>query len=185
MAQLQASIPLTVTLRQETVAAFQAQYKDIPIAEWMATKCRLWLENFKDGGLMLSPDQVMKIEQDSGKPVNSGAEVVSAIGKTNDVADGQRTFLLTLDPTYVQPLIDRATEIGRTPTELVNDSWSWILDNNWLMSLDATYQPPVFFPNYKLIQTLTGKDRPTGAEIEKAITELVQIAKSAQKQTAE
>lgn len=186
MAQPVVTIPLTVSLRQTTLDAFQAQVQDVPIADWMATRARQWFENFVNGGIMLSPDHVKKIEEHSGKPLANGADVVAAIGTSNSMAaDGSRTFLLSLDPTWVEPLRIRAEEMGITAEQLINDTWAMALDNQWAMNLDAAYKPPVFFPNYNVIQVLTGKQRPTGAETEKAIAELVKIAKNAQKQMAE
>ena len=185
MAQPVATIPLSVSLRQSTVDALSASVQDISLSEWLSTRCRQWIENFRDGGLMLSPDQVSKIQEVAAKPIANGNDVVSAIGKTRGNADGQRTFLLSLDPTFVGPLQVRADEMGRTPEDLINDMFSMALDNNWAMSLDAAYQPPVFFPHFKIVQTLTGLDRPTGAEIEKAISELVRVAQAARKSMAE
>jgi hypothetical protein len=186
MAQQQAHVPLTVVLRQETLDAFQEQIQGLPVADWMATRARQWFEGFKDGGIFLNPDQVKKIEEHNGKPVANGADVVAAVGRGNSMSpDGSRTFLLSIDPAFVGPLQVRADEMGRTPDDLINDMFSMAMDNGWAMTLDAAYLPPVYFPNFRLIQTLTGKDRPTGAEIEKAISELVQVAKAAQKQVAE
>jgi hypothetical protein len=152
----------------------------------MSTRARQWFENFVNGGVMLTPDHVAKIEEQGGKPIANGADVVAAVGKGNSMAaDGSRTFLLSLDPTWVEPIKNRAQEMGITVEQLINDTWSMALDNNWATYLEASYTPPVYFPHYRVIQTLTGKDRPTGAEIEKAISELVQVAKAAQKQVAE
>jgi hypothetical protein len=186
MADQRVNIPVTVTLRQTTLDAFQAQVQDVPLAEWLSVRCRQWLEGYKDGGIFLTPDQVKKIEEHNEKPVGNGADVVAAVGKGNSMAaDGSRTFLLSLDPTWVEPIKNRAQEMGITVEQLINDTWSMALDNNWATYLEASYTPPVYFPHYRVIQTLTGKDRPTGAEIEKAISELVQVAKAAQKATAE
>ena len=185
MADQRVNIPITVSLREPTVKAFQEQNIDIPLSDWMAVRARQWFENFRDGGLMLSPDQVSKIQEVAEKPIANGNDVVAAVGKTRGVADGQRTFLLTIDPAFVGPYQERAKEMGRTVEELISDMWAMALDGSWAMSLEASYLPPVFFPNFRLIQTLTGKSRPTGAEIEKAISELVQVAKAAQKATAE
>lgn len=186
MAQQSVSVPLSVQLRQSTLDAFQSQVQDVPLSEWMSTRARQWFENFVNGGVMLTPDHVAKIEEQGGKPIANGADVVAAVGRGNSMAaDGSRTFLLSLDPAFVAPLQVRADEMGRTPEDLINDMFSMALDNGWAMSLDAAYQPPVFFPHFRLIQTLTGLEKPTGAEIEKAISELVQVAKAAQKATAE
>ena len=186
MAQQSVSVPITVSLRPETLTAFQEQIQGLPVADWLSTRCRQWLEGFKDGGVFLTPDQVRRIETTSGKPIANGADIVAAVANGSGMtADGERSFLLTLDPAFVGPYQERAKEMGRTVTELIGDMWSMALDGSWAMSLEASYLPPVFFPNFRLIQTLTGKSRPTGAEIEKAISELVQVAKAAQKQTAE
>ena len=181
MAVSQAHVPITVSLKQETLAAIQSQVTDQPVADWMSGKARVFFENFVNGGILLTSEQVIKIEELAGKPVGNGKDVITAIGKSHGMVDGARTFLLSLDPTWVEPLKIRAAEMGRTPTDLINDMFSFALDGNWAMTLEANYLPPVYFPHYKAIQQLTGKDRPTGADIEAAIAELVKLAKTAPK----
>ena len=185
MAQ-QAHVPITVALRQETLDAFQAQIQDVPLAEWMGTRARQWFEGFKDGGIFLTPDQVRKIEETSGKPISNGADIVAAVSRGNSMSpDGSRTFLLSLDPTFVEPIRIRAAEMGITLDQFINDTWSMALDNGWMGSLDPAYVPPIYFPHYKVVQALTGLDRPTGAQIEAAISELVKVAQAARKSMAE
>jgi len=177
MEQSSAMVPITLSLRKTTVDALSSQIQDISLSDWLSTRCRLWVENYVSGSVFLSPDQTRKIEELAGKPIANGNDVVSAIGKTHDIEDGQRTFLLSLDPAYVGPIADRAKEMGIEPADFINNMWSWALDQNWFTYLEPSYQPPVFFPHFAVIQRLTGKDRPTGAEIEKAIGELVTLAK--------
>lgn len=172
-------IPLTLVLREETAKQFQDSLKDVPFTDWLATRARLWFENYANGGVMLSPDQVKKIEETVEKPVSNGSDVVNAVGASRNIQDGSHTFLLTLDPTWVQPLKDRAAEMGRTPEELIDDMFSIGMENNWAYSLDPTYQPPVYFPHPEILKGLTGKDRPTGAEVEKGIQQLVTEARKA------
>jgi hypothetical protein len=150
-------IPLTLVLREETAKQFQDSLKDVPFTDWLATRARLWFENYANGGVMLSPDQVKKIEETVEKPVSNGSDVVNAVGASRNIQDGSHTFLLTLDPTWVQPLKDRAAEMGRTPEELIDDMFSIGMENNWAYSLD----------------------RPTGAEVEKGIQQLVTEARKA------
>ena len=172
-------IPITLILREETANQFKDTIKDVPLSDWLATRARLWFENFANGGVMLTPDQVRKIEDTIGKQVENGNDVVSAVGASRNIADGANTFVLSLDPTWVQPLIDRATEMGRTPEELINDMFSIGMENNWAYSIDAAYQPPIYFPHRKILKTLTGKDRPTGAEVEASIETIVSEFKKA------
>ena len=172
-------IPITLILREETANQFKDTIKDVPLSDWLATRARLWFENFANGGVMLTPDQVRKIEDTIGKQVENGNDVVSAVGASRNIADGANTFVLSLDPTWVQPLIDRATEMGRTPGELINDMFSIGMENNWAYSIDAVYQPPIYFPHREILKTLTGKDRPTGAEVEASIKTIVSEFKKA------
>ena len=172
-------VPITIILREETAKQFQDSVKDIPFGDWLATRARLWFEGFANGGIMLSPDQIKSIEKIIGKPIANGNDVVNAAGASQNIQDGSRTFLLTLDPTWVQPLKDRAAEMGRTPEDLVNDMFSIGFENNWAYSLEPSYQPPVYFPHPEILKGLTGKDHPTGAEVESGIKQLVAAAKGA------
>jgi hypothetical protein len=172
------TVPITVSLRQETLTAFQEQNKDIPVGDWMGSKARQWFENFVNGAVFLTPDQTRKIEEMAGAPIASGHDIVASVAKGNGMSeDGERTFMLRIDPAFVGPLKTRADEMGITVEQLINDTWSMACDNNWAMFLEPEYRPPIFLPHYQVVQKLTGKDRPTGAEIEKAIGELVTLAK--------
>jgi hypothetical protein len=170
-------VPIEVTLRQQTFEKLSASVQDVPVADALSSQVQQFLENRADGALVLKPEHIAKIEEVTGKKIKNAQDVVTAALVPAGQDESGSIIKVHIDPTWMGPLAERAKEMGLTVDYLLSDLIQLGLESNWAYGLDASYKPPVYLPNYGIVEELTGKLRPTGAEVEQAIRELQRKAR--------
>lgn len=134
-----------------------------------------YLELSADGGLLLPPESIAEIEAAIGKRVTNARDVVQAAAKSGSIEDGAWAFRFSIDPSYREPIEERAKEMGRTPKELIQDMVDYAIEQNWYMGIETegtrrTFPPRIEkFLAERLGQDFTVEDiRKKFAELEKA-----------------
>lgn len=168
------NLPLSIALPK---AAYVALTSDIapgiqPV-DVLSRRVQLFLESLASGGVMLKPEQVVEIENNSGKTVRDGQDVVRATEAPAKKASGRIAIEVTIDPAWSDPLNEIARSSGRSLEDMLSDMWEISLQNNWAYNFTPAY-PPIYIKDsdYDLLRGITEQTRPTGDEIVTAIREL-------------
>jgi hypothetical protein len=128
-----AIIPLTVSIKEESIAKLVPAGSSTPVADALSARCSQYLEVTADGGLVLRSEELSEIEKNWGKQIRSGQDVVKAtMIKAGRTEEGQTRFEGYLDPVWTEPLKVLALESGRSVDELVREVYEMALENNWL-----------------------------------------------------
>jgi hypothetical protein len=174
----QVTVPLNVTLREETFAALTSGIRDVQPTDVLRRRAEQVLETMAGGGLVLTPDHVKEIEGNSKKPVQSGRDVVLATESPAQRIDGGLSIQLRLDPAWEEALKTLAESSGRTVDMLIFDMWDIALENQWCYSITPKY-PPVYLDTetYELVQKITDVERPNTNQIRTALKRLISQAK--------
>lgn len=171
-------IPLQVNLTQSAYDILAAGIKDQPVAVGLAQKATVIFDNLANGGVLLTPDQVRKIEQASRKEINRGADVVAAVQGGNNIEEDAKVRKWRLDPVYDDPLEEMARTTGRSVDDLLSDMMNMAIENNWIFGFIPS-NGPVFLTDSDLRywQQVTGKQNPMGADITAAMKQItVEVA---------
>lgn len=170
------NVPITVNLTQPVFQIMQEANKDIPLATALSNKATVFFDNLANGGMMLTPDQIKKIEQVYKKPIDRGADVVAAVQAGSSIEDDSRVRKWKLDPVYDEPLEEAARNAGRSVDELLSDMMNMAIENNWIFGF-VPQNGPVFLTEADLRywQQATGKQKPTGADMTEAVKKMTQV----------
>ena len=139
-------LPISLSLRQETLDRLTASVTDISAADALSARASAYLENLADGGMALTPDQVTQIEASYQKPIRNGNDVVAAVQKSSGFENGV-VFPNRIDPSFLPPLEERALEVGRSVNDLLSDMVEFGLENNWLYGIQFDGKRRTFSPD--------------------------------------
>jgi hypothetical protein len=135
MAIKQSSVPITLRISEETLNTVSREFQSTPVAEALGSRCSQFVEALANGGFMLSGDHVRAIETNYKRPVSNPKDVIKATEVSAKKEDGRNVYSFSIDPAEEPRLLERATEIGRTPAELMRDVIEYALDNEWVYSI--------------------------------------------------
>lgn len=139
MPQAKLNVPLSIALRQETYDKLVGRVRDVSPAEILSARAAEFLEFLADGGVMLKPDDVTKIDQAIGKPIKNAKDIVGAVLRGAGITDGgESVFQFSLDPVYAEAFSERAREVDKTPGELMGEVVDQALELDWMMGINPT-----------------------------------------------
>jgi hypothetical protein len=97
------------------------------------------VEQYSKGGILLKPMQARYIEQLAGTPIQTAEAVLQAFESATKrgSASGYLRVTYDVDPAFAEPLEQLAKAQGRTVDEIMQESMSIVLTNQWLYSLNV------------------------------------------------
>lgn len=131
------NVPVTLSLRQETVEKLTTGLTTVSPADALASRCNQYLELVSDGAVLITPDEVSQIESNTRKQVNSSRDVVKASEGGHEVDDGQGCYKWRIDPAYLEPIKAMAEQAGRSVGEWIGDAMDWAWTNNWIADVSV------------------------------------------------
>lgn len=182
MKEQKVSVPVTLELRQIT---YDALTKNIEGGQYVTTstianKANKLFEELASGGMVLTSDQVNRIEKTINKVIMNGNDVVNAATKKVGVENNMFVVEVLIDPAFIETVTIRAAEVGVTPAKLLSDCVNYSIGENWIYNLQPEAGPKWFdSKGMSVMKRLTGKDDPTGTEMAEAVAVMLKEEKAA------
>lgn len=158
-------VPVTVSLDESSYHKLLGLIPgDLPPAKKIEGFANGLVEDICQGGLMLSGDDVSRIREVS--PNAGPEEIISAVGDSGGMEDGQIKVPFYLDPTLLGPLKDIAEMQGFSVQEVVQNMMDHAIEQGWFYALEP--QPKCLFleqDDYHQLAKVMGKGSPTGADL--------------------
>ena len=166
MAIKQSTIPITIRISEEALALVSAGIKATPVAEALGSQCSQFVEAMAHGGMMLSGDHVREIENNHKRSISTARDVIKATEGAAHKEDGRSKYSFTIDPAFEPRLLERASEIGRTPGELMRDTIDFAIEQEWVYGISTGDRRRAFTNQQEdELKALLGKDDFTVADI--------------------
>lgn len=159
-------IVLELELNEQDFVTLKENAPEGDISAFVKDCSEQYLHEYSQGGLMLSADEVVRINKHAEKPVQNSADLVNLAEKAGKTKGGGKTFTVTLDPALVDSFKSQALFQGITVDDFIQQCWSHIIANGWLyqMSPDVTWIP-FSEQDIKFIKTKTTTDVVTSKEV--------------------
>lgn len=159
-------IVLELELSEQDYVTLKENSPEGDISNFVKTCSEAYLHEYSQGGLMLSADEVNRINKHAEKAVSNSSDIVNLAEKAGKTKSGSKTFTVTLDPALVDSFKAQAAFQGITVDEFIQQCWSFIHANGWLyqMNPDVTWIP-LSDQDVKYIKTKVTADVVTSKEV--------------------
>jgi hypothetical protein len=162
--------PIQVVLKEATYKRLTENLQHGSPYDVLSARASVFFEHMAEGGLMLKPEQVQKIEENAKRQIQNGEDVVAAAEQAVGRKDGGLSVSVRIDPVWETPLRDLAEQTDRTIEALLTDLFTIAMENNWVYATMPS-TPPIYIQDSKLLKEFTGEERPTSVEIEHSMRE--------------
>jgi len=99
------------------------------------------LTQYVNGGLMLKPEDVAKLDSLLPNGFDNTSSLIAAVEKSVGQKNGQYAYTLTLDPAMVKPLEELSVMSGIPVSQIINNAWGVIVSNNMLFQIQPSWSP--------------------------------------------
>ena len=176
------SVPVTLELRQSTYDALTQNIEggQYVTTATLANRAAKFFEELASGGMVLTSDQVQRIETAIKKQIRNGNDVVNAATQQVGIEDGVFAVKIKVDPANWEPLAINAKERGCSVDELMSEVIQFAFSENWFCNV-VPASGPLWMDSKDIayMRKLTGKESPTGTEIAAAVRGALKEEKAA------
>jgi hypothetical protein len=163
------TIPVKLTISEEAYLRLTGTLTDkseYMTSEVLSNTASQLLQKYADGGIILDSVSLSEIEKVTGKPVTTAREVVTYVEKAVGRQEGSYDLTVSVDPALIEPMIQRATEMGLdSPKDLLNEVVNTALTNGWAFNLTPMGGSLHFNEEgWAKVRELLGKNSPLGAD---------------------
>ena len=126
-----------------------------------------------DNGLMIDPATASRLCEITGKEIERPTDLIPLVEKAVGKKDGGIVVETVLDPFWVGPLQELATQQGRSLNELLSDCLNLIMDKGWLYEINPGPKTLNFTQqDMKYLRESLGKEVVSGTDVAQFIREM-------------
>jgi hypothetical protein len=164
------TLPVELTISKDAYEKIAAVKKTDGgnLALALSIMCAQFLDQFANGGIMVKPENLKKIEEAVGSPVANDTDLLEVIQKSAGREEGQYTIKVNVEPALWPAIAEHAQVIGMTPEEVMTDmAMRMIRDSLAFYVNNQTYEPVVYLTEKdgRKLEKLLGKKKFSGADI--------------------
>lgn len=125
-------INLQVDLSEESFANLTSLSKANSPQESASLWAKFLLDNYVNGGMMLTPSDLQTIEKSAGLSMSGPGDIISAIQASAGRDGGQYTVKASIEPAFWPHLEESASARGMAPSELLSELINYAVSEGWL-----------------------------------------------------
>lgn len=170
------TIPLDLEISKDSynklVAVKKTQDNSYLTGVALAAMCSQFLDAYANGGVLVRPDNIKKIEEACDAKVDNDVQIVHQIQKATNRDEGQFATVVKIDPALFPALKEHARTIGWSIEEVLDDIANRVVRDSLAFYVNSeAWQPVVYITEQQgvALSKLTGKRHFTGDDIIKLL----------------
>jgi hypothetical protein len=164
------TVPVELSISKESydkISALKKSEGSQSIALAINIMCSQFLNAYANGGVLVKPENMEKVEKALGK-INSDLDLVEAVQKSRGLEDGLHTLKVSIDPALWPALEEFSKTISLTPEQVMDDIAHRIVRDSFAYYINTQQWEPVIYlteAQGRKLEKLLGKRKFTGADI--------------------
>jgi hypothetical protein len=143
------SVPLTLDLNTETFNKLTpAQRTQLP---QMAAQ---FLESYLNGGIVVRPDIVQKMEEASNKQIDTDVQLLQVVQHAQKRDEGMNVITCKIDPALMPAVEEYAKTVGWELKDVLDDISNRIVRDNLMFYVNSQAHQPVIYLTDKQAEEL-------------------------------
>ena len=167
-----------ITLSDEEIASVCDQIEADAVSDVQKVRIAAikLVQGLAQGGLMLWPIEVQKIEESTGVSLGTGDDLLPYLSAATGLENGLYTYKAQIDPIYHQRMEEISQIRGWSVQQMIDEMILACLENNWYESIpDQPDRILMTAESRKELQELLGQKFDSGTELAELIKQFLGV----------